>query len=328
MPKGYHQLTYEQRCQICTLKANNFSQNYIAKQINTSASTISRELSRNSCNGTYHFKAANQKAKERRSMLNKSRLTQASRNFIIQQLQQNQASPVQISGRMKRQKIPSVSHEYIYRMIRRDKQNGGKLYLHCRHQGKKYNKRLGKTAGRGCIPHRKDIDHRPRVVDKKQRVGDIELDTVIGAKHQGAIVSMVDRASKFTKLVLVRNKEAKSVTRAIVDTFSKYQGIVKTFTADNGKEFAYHQEITNKTGADVYFAKPYHSWQRGLNEHTNGLIRQYFPKKTNFLNITEKDLQQVEDVINNRPRKILNFQTPKEVFIMLVNKQHGVALQC
>ena len=168
----------------------------------------------------------------------------------------------------------------IYRHIWKDKSSGGSLYKHLRHSGKKYNKRSSVAAGRGHIPNCVDIDERPKIVEQKTRIGDWEGDTIIGAKHQGAIVSLVDCCSKFTVLKKIDRKTAKAFTKAAVEKLGGLSLLllVITITLDNGKEFADHVTIADKLGAKVYFAKPYHAWERGLNEHTNGLIRQYFQK--------------------------------------------------
>ena len=320
MPKGYKQLTYEQRCQIYALKKRGFSYSQIANDIQVHRSTISRECSRNKGKRSYRFKQAQEFASNRRHLASKSarRVTLEMLSFIQQQLNSVRASPQQISGRMSQQGMSTLSHETIYRLIYRDKKKGGAWHTFLRRKGKKYNRRSAVNAGRGCIPGRVDIDQRPSIVEEKSRFGDIELDTIIGANHQGVIVSMVDRASKLTKLVLLKNRKAQNVTHAISHALKPYMPHIKTHTADNGKEFADHATITKNTHAKVYFAKPYHSWQSGLNEHTNGLIRQYFPKNTNFLKITAKDVQNVEDALNNRPRKILNFKTPNVVVQELI----------
>ena len=183
------------------------------------------------------------------------------------------------------------------------------LFKHLRHQGKRYNKRSAANAGRGVIPCRKDIAERPKIVDNKRRIGDFEIDTIIGGGHKGAIVSLVDRYSKYTKLFLVENKRAEVVTEAMVQGMQNLKHWLKTFTSDNGKEFAYHQKITQALGVDVYFATPYHSWERGLNEHTNGLVRQYFPKKTKFDTLTQAQVLAVEKKLNARPREVLRNKT-------------------
>jgi IS30 family transposase len=220
-----------------------------------------------------------------------------------------------------------VSHETIYEYIWEDKKNGGGLYKHLRHHGKKYNKRAGKNAGRGLIPNRVDIEERPAIVEKKERTGDWEGDTIIGKDHVGAIVSLVDRATKMAKLVLVENKTAEVVTEAIETALSPVQDVVHTITLDNGKEFAMHEKVAASLNAKVYFAKPYRSWERPLNEHTNGLVRQYFPKKTRFDTLTEDEVKRVEDLLNNRPRKVLGYRTPLEVFNETRFGSPSVALQ-
>jgi IS30 family transposase len=317
MPKSYHQLTYEQRCQISTLKQSGFSQIEIAKQIGVSQSTISREIKRNQKGAFYRFSKAHKRSVTRRKYASSRayKLNTSAINFILQALHDCDASPKQIAGRMKlEQPEYAVSHETIYRFIIKDKRKGGVLHSHLRRRGKKYNKRLAKTAGRGLIPGRVDIDQRPAIVEDKIRIGDVELDTIIGAKHKGAIVSIVDRASKFTWLRWVSKKEAHLVSAKIIEALAEYKSHIHTLTADNGKEFAKHAGIKKALKADVYFAKPYRSWERGLNEHTNGLVRQYFPKGTDFLTLTDKDVQRVQDRLNRRPRESLNFKTPDEVW--------------
>jgi IS30 family transposase len=238
---------------------------------------------------------------------------------IIEEKLKLQWSPEQIAGWLKNEGGECVSHETIYQHIWTDKKRGGALYKELRHHGKKYNKRSGKTAGRGCIPNRIDIEHRPSIVEEKKRPGDWELDTIIGADKSGVIVSMVDRASKLTRLKKLDNKSAKEVSQALIEKLKGQEIIVHTLTADNGKEFADHEHVSNELGADFFFAKPYHSWERGLNEHTNGLVRQYFPKKYKFSNLSEEDIERVEQLLNNRPRKILGFETPFKVYQRLTD---------
>lgn len=164
-------------------------------------------------------------------------------------------------------------------------------------------------------------------MEKKARLGDWELDTIIGAKHVGAIVSMVERRSKLTKLVKISHKTADNVEKALLERLSSIKEFVYTLTADNGKEFANHQNVSSKLEAGFYFAKPYHSWERGLNEHTNGLVRQYFPKSMSFDDVSVEDLEKVEILLNNRPRKVLEFETPQEVYDRLTTEPLVVALR-
>jgi len=208
----------------------------------------------------------------------------------------------------------------------KDKKDGGKLYLHLRHSGKKYNKRKGKNSGRGLIPNRVDIDQRPAVVGAKSRIGDWEADTIIGANHRGAVMSHVERKSKYTKLAKLADNSADSVLQACARVLLPLADRIETITYDNGKEFASHAEIATSLGSLSYFAKPYHSWERGLNEHTNGLFRQYFPKGSDLSIVSDTDIQRVEDKLNSRPRKILGYRTPREVFFNAKNLP--VALRC
>lgn len=322
----YHHLTYEQRCQIYALKKRGLSSRAIGRDLQVHHSTICRELVRNSGKRGYRYKQA-QSISESRRVGRYCRFTPEVR-VIVESKLSLQWSPEQISGWLERESgQPVISYERIYQHIWQDKHRGGNLYQHLRHRGKKYNRRGTSKAGRGCIPNRIDIDQRPAIVEQKKRIGDWELDTIIGAYHKGAIVSMVDRASKLTKLVKVENKAAQGVTQALIHALKPIEKHVLTLTADNGKEFAQHQQIANNLKTEFYFAKPYHSWQRGLNEHTNGLVRQYFPKSMNLLTITPETLQTVENLLNNRPRKVLNFQTPNEAFLAKTGTSPPVALQ-
>jgi transposase, IS30 family len=219
-------------------------------------------------------------------------------------------SPEQVSGTLK----ITISHERIYQHIWADKRNGGMLYKHLRQSNKKRKKQYGSKDKRGQIRNRISIDERPEIVAQKTRIGDWEIDTVIGKNHQGALVTIVDRVSKFTLIKKVACKHAEVVTEATILLLQPYLDKTLTITADNGKEFASHERIKEQLNADVYFAHPYRSWERGLNENTNGLIRQYFTKGSSFENITDTEVEAVMHKLNHRPRKTLNFKTPREVF--------------
>lgn len=316
MPKGYHHLAYEQRCQIYALKKREVSQADISRQLKIHPSTLSRELTRNRGKRGYRYKQAQEKTDERRKVTSQTpKKMNESMISLIEQKLALQWSPEQISGWMKLQKGQGcVSHEAIYQYIWADKRSGGILHKEFRHRGKKYNKRGKNNAGRGCIPNRVDIEKRPAIVEEKTRIGDWELDTIIGAKHKGAIVSMVDRKSKLTKLFKVSGKTSEEVSTALITCLAPIKESVLTLTADNGKEFAGHMKVSAALDANFYFATPYHSWERGLNEHTNGLVRQYFPKKSSFEDITQEQIFAVEILLNERPRKVLGYQTPAAVF--------------
>jgi IS30 family transposase len=321
MPEGYLHLTCDQRCQIYALLQSGHSQAHIARQIGVNRSTVSRELVRNVGARGYRFKQAHEKASQRRQKASDQprKMTPDVVKLIEEKLTREQWSPDQISGRLEKDGVLFISHETIYRHVWKDKKDGGTLYLHLRHSGKKYNKRNSKNSGRGLIPNRVDIDQRPAIVAAKSRIGDWEADTIIGANHKGAVMSHVERRSKYTKLAKLPDKTANSVVQACRRVLSPLAHRIKTITYDNGKEFASHAEIATSLGALSYFAKPYHAWERGLNEHTNGLVRQYFPKGSNFSILSNADVQRVEDKLNSRPRKILGYHTPREVFFSAKN---------
>ena len=316
MPGGYHQLTRDQRCQLCALKNSGESVADIARQLTVHRSTIYRELNRNGDDQGYDYQQAQEMAYERKRTIVSCKYKMSEELIIfIESMLQQQWSPEQIAGWLKKQLGSQiVSHETIYKYIWANKRKGGKLYKELRHQGKKYNKRGSDKAGRGCIPGRVDIAERPMIVEEKSRLGDWEIDTIIGKEHKGAIVTMVERHSKFTLLAKVPNKTALEVKGALIRKLKDLTGCVHTLTADNGKEFAAHQEIAQELGASVYFARPYHSWERGLNEHTNGLVRQYLPKCERLDVVVDEAVQMIENLLNNRPRKVLQFNTPIEVF--------------
>jgi IS30 family transposase len=223
-------------------------------------------------------------------------------------------SPEQVSGQLEDELGILVSHERIYQHIWADKRHGGILYTHLRQCHKKRKKKYGSKDKRGQIRNRVSIDERPAIVAEKTRIGDWEIDTVIGQNHQGALVTIVDRVSKFTLIKKVDSKHAEVVTAATIILLQPYLDKTLTITADNGKEFAGHETIKEQLSANVYFAHPYCSWERGLNENTNGLIRQYFTKGSSFENITDDEVEAVMNKLNHRPRKTLKFKTPHTVF--------------
>lgn len=327
---GSH-LTYEQRCQIYVLLKSGKSKRAIGRLLGCSHSTIIREIKRNGGQRGYRFKQAQSSSEKRRISASSAPKKMTEENIILikEMLFDTQASPRQISGRLDENHGTKISHETIYKFIWKDKESGGELYTHLRRRAKKYNKRAGKTAGRGLIPNRVDIDQRPAIVEKKERFGDFELDTIVGANHQGAIVSVVDRASKYTYLSLVPQGTAENIRVAMCQKLSlvSKKSMIHTYTSDNGKEFAAHEKIVEELGGSFYFAKPYHSWERGLNEHTNGLVRQYFPKGTDFTILTHEEVAEVERKLNNRPREVLKYKTPAEVFLMLTGFSPSGAFQ-
>ena len=316
MPKGYRHLTYDKRCQIYALLKSGHAKTEIAELLGVHRSTITKELKRNTGGKGYRYLQAQEKASARRAAASGAprKMKPGLVREIEEKLRQDQWSPEQISGWLKRQGRAFVSCERIYRHIWKDKSNGGDLWRHLRHSGKKYNRRKGKTSGRGLIPGRVDIAERPAIAAENRRIGDWEGDAIIGRSLKGAILTHVDRTSKYTKLAILPDRSAASVQKACDASLLPIAHKIETITYDNGKEFAGHAQIAARLGAQIYFAKPYHAWERGLNEHTNGLVRQYFPKGSDFSTLTPADAQRVEDKLNARPRKILGYKTPSEVF--------------
>ncbi len=312
--RNYKQLNQAQRYQIEILKKAGKNQKEIAELLGVSPTTICRELNRNKGQKGYRPKQAQIKADKRRKEAAKALKMTAALITLIEARILMDWSPEQISGWLKNNQVISISHERIYQHIWADKRHGGTLYTHLRQSNKKRKKQYGSKDKRGQIRNRVSIDERPAIVAEKTRIGDWEIDTVIGQNHQGALVTLVDRVSKFTLIKKVASKHAEVVTEATILLLQPYLDKTLTITADNGKEFAGHETIKERLNADVYFAHPYHSWERGLNENTNGLIRQYFTKGSSFESITDDEVEGVMNKLNHRPRKTLNFKTPHAVF--------------
>ena len=309
------QLTQAQRYQIAAFLTVGKEQKDIAVVIGKSQSTVSRELQRNGGRENYDPDQAHQRAIQTRKTAQKA----VKMTFpVIQWIESKiriEWRPEQITAKMPATLGLSISHERIYQHIWQDKRQGGTLYKHLPQSGKK-RKQYGSKDKRGQLANRVSIDERPAVVAEKSRLGDFEIDTVIGKNHKGALVTIVERKSKFTLIAKVDSKHAEGVTAATIKLLKPYQGQDRLFTitADNGKEFAGHEKIAQALNVKVYFAHPYSSWERGVNENTNGLIRQYFPKGSRFEDITEEQVEMVMHRLNHRPRKTLNYQTPFEVF--------------
>jgi len=308
----YTQLTQEERYQIYALKQAGHNQSEIATLLGCHKSTISRELSRNRGMRGYRPKQAHRRALERRKAKIRPRFGGAIWTKVELLLQMDW-SPQQISGRLKMEEGIHISHEHIYQYIYADKRAGGQLYRHLRLK-KKRRKRYGSYDRRGVIRNRVSIDKRPVVVNKRSRVGDWEGDTVIGKNHKGALVTLVERKSLYTVIGAVARKTAAAVRATIVAGLAPHKDRVYTLTCDNGKELAEHEQIAKVLKAKIYFAHPYSSWERGVNENTNGLIRQYFPKGQELTEVTKEEIKRAMERLNYRPRKTLGFRTPYEVF--------------
>lgn len=309
----YKQLTSEQRYTISVLLQNRTKQKEIAKAINVSPSTVSREIRRNSgVRGRYNWETAQANAvqtkrkKPGNHSINKDVMEEAKHLLVTEQW-----SPEQISGVLAKDG-KYISHETIYRMIRKDKAEGGTLYKHCRHKLKRRARPVG--GRRISIPNRTSISERPAEVDGK-RFGDFEMDTIVGRGNHGAIVTLIERSTNMLFMrKLKKGKNAKDLARTVIHLLSPFKEHVKSITTDNGTEFACHEMIGKSLGVTIYFADPYASWQKGAIENANGLIRQYVPKTETFEHVSHQQITKYSKRINIRPRKKLEFKTPHECF--------------
>ena len=309
----YKQLTSEQRYTISVLLQNRTKQKEIAKAINVSPSTVSREIRRNSgVRGRYNWETAQANAvqtkrrKPGNHSINKDVMEEAKHLLVTEQW-----SPEQISGVLAKDG-KYISHETIYRMIRKDKAEGGTLYKHCRHKLKRRARPVG--GRRISIPNRTSISERPAEVDGK-RFGDFEMDTIVGRGNHGAIVTLIERSTNMLFMrKLKKGKNAKELARTVIHLLSPFKEHVKSITTDNGTEFACHEMIGKSLSVTIYFADPYASWQKGAIENANGLIRQYVPKTETFEHVSHQQITKYSKRINIRPRKKLEFKTPHECF--------------
>ena len=319
-------LTEVQRYEISALLKAGKTRKEICKIINRDKSVLCRELKRN-CDrrsGEYNPDLAHRKYKKRQKAKPKHiRFNNEVISFVINCIEDD-LSPEQISGRSKLKGIKCVSHETIYQFIWADKKKGGTLYKHLRNRGKKYRKRGTYKSTRGIIKNRISIRERPPEVEDKNRFGDLEIDTIVGKGNKGAIFTATDRLTMMEWIIKLNGKNAEEMAAAVTKKFLPIKKLLKTMTSDNGKEFAEHQRISTELDVGFYFADPYKSSQRGLNENHNRLIRQYIPKKTKFETVDNKYIEYVQNKINNRPRKKLGFLTPIEIF-KLILQQHKVA---
>lgn len=314
----------EERYHICLRLKDGSSISEIARQLGRSKSSVSEEIRRNSGGRGYRPKQAGEKAESRwRQSHSEPSKMKGDLLVKIEELIRQDWSPEQISGRLCREDGISVHHETIYRYILSDKSSGGSLWKHLRRANRRNKKRYGSFDSRGKISNRRDIDERPESAENRQEVGHWEGDTVKDGERERSIVTLVERKTRFTVMMAVPSLHADTVSDAIVTGLSGISGSVTSITFDNGREFAGHQKLSKALGCDIYFAKPYHSWERGTNENTNGLIRQYYPKRQVKFERDTIEVVEVEAKLNNRPRKVLGFATPLEAF----KKETGINLE-
>src|SRR5512134_1690082 len=309
--RTYRQLTQVQRYQIYALTKTTHSLTEIGEVIGVDKSTVSRELKRNRGQRGYRPQQAQALASGRKQKSVPRITTEVW--AMVESLLSQDWSPEQISGRLKKEQKVCISHEWIYQYVLKDKQAGGDLYRHLRCQ-KNRRKRYGRYDRRGKLPNCRSIEERPAIVSTRKRLGDWEVDTLSGRKQKQAIVTLTERKSRFTLLGKVSQRTAQAVRQQVCRLLLPVQDKVHTLTSDHGKEFADHEQIAELLHLQFYFAHPYAAWERGTNENTNGLLRQYFPKHCDFQSASHQEIEHAMSRLNFRPRKSLRFKTPFEVF--------------
>lgn len=312
--KKYTQLTSEQRYQISGLKKAGWKQAQIATEVGVDKSTISRELKRNKGDCGWRPKQAQRLRDERRQGCINGKQFSLNDWAEVERLIRQDLSPEQAAARLELEGRLQISHEAIYQHMYADKRAGGDLWRHLRCQKPRCKRYGSGQERRGMIKNRISIDERPEIVEQKIRIGDWEGDTVIGKNHQGILVTLAERKSRYVLAGQLHSKHARGVTAKVNSLLRPHKHKCHTVTFDNGKEFAEHETIASELKAGIYFAHPYHSWERGLNENSNGLLRQYFSKGMRLTDVTEEQVQWAVDRLNHRPRKVLGFRTPYEVF--------------
>lgn len=314
----YQQLTLEQRYIISHLRKQGFNQSEIARQMGRHRSTISRELVRNSHRGvdsSYRYSRADREAVARRRRSRRNR-HYTERDFaIVRRFLRKDYSPEQIVGIIRRFKLMKrrMSHETIYQYIWRDKADGGQLWHHLRQSTKRRRKRYNAYDSRGRLAGKRLICERPKIVETRRTRDHAEIDTVMGTGSKDCIVTIVERKSGYVLIGKLKDRTTRSLNKRCIKLLKREPAKFKTITADNGTEFHQYPEIEKAANTCFYFANPHHSWERGTNENTNGLIRQYLPKGTSMKDITQQQCDRIAQKLNQRPRKRHNFKTPEEI---------------
>jgi len=312
---NYRQLTSEERYMLARLRRQGLNQAEIARSLGRHRSTVCRELRRNStrADGRYRASTAQERTNGRRSRSRRNRRFSAEDFALVEELLCRQWSPEQVAGRLRREGRLLISHETIYRHVWRDKRGGGTLHTHLRGARKKRRKRYGAYDSRGRLAGKRMISERPPEVEAREVVGHWEADTVMGAGTRDCVVTLVERKTGLVLIGKLKDRTADSLSRRLTRLI-RGSGRVETVTADNGTEFHDYRGVERLTGATFYFARPYHSWERGSNENANGLLRQYLPKGQGMAGLSQHQCNAIAHTLNTRPRKRLGFKTPLECF--------------
>jgi transposase, IS30 family len=312
---SYHQLTSQERYTLATLRKQvpALSIAAIAKIMGRHRSTISREIRRNRSrhDGAYRYSVAQEKTNGRRSRSRRNTRFDQQQWRLIEMLLRERFSPEQISGRLRLENVFSISHQTIYRYIRKDRRRGGQLFGFLRQAGNCRKRHRGRER-RGHLLGKRHISERPHAVDERKEIGHWEMDTIVAPNGRECVVSLVERVTGCVLIGKLRSRTVAALNRRVLQLIRSHRSLFKTITVDNGTEFHGYAQIERFTGTTFYFSTPYHSWERGTNENTNGLIRQYIPKKHSMRGLTQARCTEIARRLNNRPRKRLDFLTPIE----------------
>lgn len=314
--RSYRQLTQEERYRITAHCMSGDSQADIARMLGRHPSTIGRELRRNATthDGGYRAEKAHSYATARRRRCRRGARFSAEHMARVAGLLRQRWSAEQISGVLKKTGELSISIETIYRRIRWDKKVGGSLWRHTRIMSKFGRKRYGRRDSRGVLPGKRHISERPVEVQERKRLGHWEGDTVMGSDMRHCVLTLVERTSGYAIVKKLKARTKDEVTKAATRAIRKHCRQFKTLTFDNGTEFHDYRLLEERFPVKIYFATPYHSWERGSNENFNGLLRQYLPKGTCMSAVTQAQCDHIVDDLNNRPRKRLGFNTPAHLY--------------
>ena len=301
---------------LAALRKQGFSKSQIARALGRHRSTVGRELRHNStrADGRYRAATAQERTQGRRSRSRRNQRFTPEDFAVVEELLRRQWSPEQVSGYLARQGLLAISHETIYRHVWRDKGEGGTLYTHLRGARKRRRKRYGAYDSRGQLAGKRMIAERPPKVESRQVVGHWEADTVAGSGTKDCVLTLVERKTGLVLVGKLSDRTARALSRRAVQLIARHAGRVETVTVDNGTEFHDYERVERLTGATFYFARPYHSWERGSNENANGLLRQYLPKGVSMAGLTQHRCNAIAGQLNTRPRKRLGFRTPLECF--------------
>ena len=312
----YHQITEQERYTIAALRQEGLCAAAIARRLGRHRSTISREYARNGSrwdNG-YRPSRAQEQANGRRSRSRRNQRFDDLEWMLVDSLLQDEWSPEQAAGFLRKNGTVSISHETIYRHVWKDREHGGDLCKHLRCARKKRRKRYARYDSRGRLAGKRHISERPSWIERRSQVGHWEIDTVMGSGDGHCIVTLLERATGYVLIGKLASRTMEEATRRTIQLIRKHPEKFKTITADNGTEFHAYKKIEKATGVKIYFATPYHSWERGSNENANGLIRQYLPKRKSMAHVTQHDCNKIAAKLNTRPRKRYDYDTPEERF--------------